>query len=152
MGLYYATQTLLPLVGTKDASNTRTGVALTTAYQTEGSGKPTKTFDVGGYSRAEFAVSYTMGSGETSNSIEMILEWSPDGTSFYRLATDSTSAGTSTIAEREFTFVGTTDAGVSDVTWGLDIAYKDRLRVSFKETGVASNAGKAFCEVLLSGR
>lgn len=151
-GLYYPTQVLVPLIGTKTSANTRTGVALTSAYQAEATPQttPTKTFDVGGFSRVDFAINYVMGATESSNSIEVKVEWTPDGTNFYPLPNDSTSGGVSTITAREFTFVGT-NAAAAPITWGLDIAYKDSLRISFKETGVASNAGTVFCEALLSG-
>lgn len=152
-GLFYATQVLLPLIGSKTSANTRTGIALTSAYQAENAGvtTPTKTFDVGGFSRAEFVISYTEGAAETANSIQMKVEFSPDGTNFYQLANDTTSGATSTMTAREFTYTGA-DAATANITWGIDIAYKEFLRVSFKETGVASNAGNVFAEVLLSGR
>jgi hypothetical protein len=150
-GLFYPTQVLLPLIGTKTSANVRTSVALTSAYQSETGSTPTKTFDVGGFTRVEFAILYTMGATETSNSIEAKLEWSTDGTNFYQFSTDSTSAGTSTMTKREFTHVGV-NADVSPITWGIDIAYKDVVRISFKETGASSNAGSVFCEALLSGR
>ncbi len=153
MSLHYPTQVLLPLIGSKDSSNTRTAVTLTSSYEAETSPQstPTKTFDVGGFSRVEFAVNYTMGASESSNSIEVKVEWSPDATNFYRLMNDSTSAGTSTLTVREFTYVGV-NAAASPITFGLDIAYKDVLKVSVKETGVATNAGSVFVEALLSGR
>lgn len=153
MGLDYRSQILSTLVGTKSATNTLTGVALTAAYQAETTPQttPTKSFDVGGHSRVEFAISYTEGATETANSIQMIVEWSPDGTNFYRLSNDGTVAGVDTMTAREFTFTGA-DAANSKITWGLDIAYKDLLRVSFKETGEASNFGTVYCEALLSGR
>lgn len=152
-GLYYPTQVIVPLIGTKNSANTRTAVALTSSYEAETTPQTTatKTFDVGGFSRVEFAINYTMGATESSNSIEVKIEWSPDGTNFYRVMNDSTSAGTSTLTVREFTYVGV-NAAAAPVTFGLDIAYKDVLRVSVKETGVASNAGTVFVEACLSGR
>lgn len=153
MGLYYPTQIVQPLIGSKTEANVRTGVALTGAYQAENSGgtTPTKTFDVGGHSRVEFAFNYIMGATESSNSIEVKVEWTPDGTNFYQLTTDTTVGGTSTMAAREFTHVGV-NAAASSITWGLDIAYKDSIRVSIKETGVVTNAGSIYVEACLSGR
>lgn len=153
MALDYATQILIPVIGTKNAANTITPVTLTSAYQAETTPQttPTKTFDVGGMSRVEFAISYTEGAAETANSIQIKLEWTPDGTNFYQFATDSTTAGASTEAVREFTVAGV-DAANTKITFGIDLAYKDNIRISFKETGVASNAGSVFCEALLSGR
>lgn len=151
MGLNYPTQVPIPLIGTKDSANTRTAVTLTSSYEAEAADKATKTFDVGGFSRVEFAINYTMGATESSNSIEIKLEYTPDGTNFYRLVNDSTSAGTSTLTVREFTYVGV-NAAAAPITFGVDIAYKDAMRISIKETGVASNAGTVFAEACLSGR
>lgn len=149
-GLFYPNQIPLVLIGTKSGA-TRTSWNLTSSYQTEASTQPTKSFDVGGMTRVEFAVLYTMGATETSNSIDIKIDWTTDGTNFYQLVTDSTSAGTSTLAVREFTMVGT-DASTKAFTFGVDVAYKDNIRISCKETGVASNAGTVFVEALVSGR
>lgn len=144
-GLFYPNQISIPLIGSRSGS-TLTEATLTSDYADNG-----KTFDVGGMSRVEFAVSYTMGGGETSNSIQIKLEWSPDDTNFYQLMNDSTSGGTSTLTAREFTFVGTNAANVK-VTFGIDINYKDLMKISVKESGVASTAGTVFIEGLLGGR
>lgn len=151
MGLDYGTQDVHTLVGTKSSANALTGWALTASYQTEGAVKPTKTFDVGGFSRVEFAIAYAEGSAETANTLQVKVEFTPDGTNFYQLATDSTSGSTSTEAVREFTMAGV-DSGTLYINFGLDIAYKDSMRISFKETGVASNFGTVYCEAVLSGR
>lgn len=148
-GLSYATHEPLYLVGTKDANNAITAVALTSAYQSEAAGHPTKTFPCGGFSRIEFSISYTEGATESANSIQWKIEHSPDLVNFYQLPTDSTSGGTSTIAAREWTYTGA-DAANAKIDVGIDIAYKN-LRISFKETGVATNAGTVYCEALLSG-
>ena len=151
MGLDYGTQALVPLVGTKNAANTISGWTLTNAYQTEGATKPTKSFDVGGFSRVEFAIAYTQGSAETANTIQIKVEWTTDGTNFFQLMNDATSGGTSTETVREFSLLGV-DAGTLYATFGIDIAYKDVIRLSVKETGVITNFGTVFIEGLLSGR
>lgn len=152
-GLYYANQVLLPVIGSKTAAGVTTGITLESTYQAENAGvtTATKTFDVGGMSRVEFAIAYTMGATESANSLEMIVEWTPDDVNFYRLTNDTTANGTSTMTRREFTYVGE-NATTSKITWGVDIAYKDRIRVSFKETGVATNKGTVYVEALVSGR
>lgn len=152
MGLYYPNQVNSVLIGSKTAAGVRTGVALTSSYQAEGAGAPTKTFEVGTMSRVDFAVAYTMGATETSNSIEILLEWTPDRVSFYPLVTDSTTGGVSTLTEREFKYVGTTNAGLSEMTFGVDVSYSGALRISVKETGVASNAGNVYIEAVNSGQ
>ena len=95
-------------------------------------------------------VLYTMGSGETSNSIEIKVEGSPDGVNFYRLANESVSGGTSTLTAREFTFVGTNGAEAT-ISLGLDIFY-EYVKISAKETGVAANKGTVYGEVTLLGK
>ena len=91
-----------------------------------------------------------MGASETSNSIEVKFECSPDGTNFYRIPNDSTVAGVSTITAREFTYVGT-DGAAASISIGLDIFYEN-VRISVKETGVASNKGTIYGEVTLNGQ
>lgn len=145
MGLYYDNQQVVTLIGSKSGT-TRTPVALTSSYGTS----PTKTIEVGGFSKIDLAVLYTMGATETSNSIEIQLEQSPDGTNFYRIPNESVSGGTSTLTAREFTFVGT-NAAAATISIGLDIFYK-YLKVSTKESGVVTNAGTVYIEATLSGK
>jgi hypothetical protein len=145
MCLYYASQTNVIVLGTKSGT-TRTSVTLPTSYDST----VTKTFEVGGYSKINLSVLYTMGATETSNSIELKIEESPDGTNFYRIPNDNTVGATSTLTAREFTFVGT-NAAAATIGVGIDIFYK-YLKVSAKETGVVTNAGTIFVEGLLSGK
>lgn len=149
-GLYYPSQQKFVAVGSKDGT-TRTSTALTTSYQSESSSNPTKSFQCAGFSKVNFDILYTMGSGESGNTIEFKVEGSPDGSNWYRLANESASSGTSTLYAREFTHTGN-DASTSAISLGLDIFYK-YLRISFKEGGtVDSNAGTVYCEVTLSGK
>ena len=148
MNLSYATQDVVTIVGTKSGT-TRTSWNLTSAYQTEGLTKPTKIFAVGGFTKMNLDVLYTMGAGESTNSIELRVSGSPDGTNFYRIPNESVSAGTSTLAAREFTFVGTNEAAAT-ISIGLDVFYK-YVEVAFKETGVSTTVGTVYCEATLSG-
>lgn len=159
MGLHYKSTQHFPVFGTvaytyeKDNTTiltaTRTSWNLTSAYQTEGSTKPTKTFKTSHYSKLNLDVLYTMGATETSNSIEIMFEGSPDGINFYRIPNETVSTGTSTIVAREFSFVGT-NAAAASISVGLDIFY-EFMRVSAKETGVVTNAGTVYAEVTLLG-
>lgn len=146
MGLSYPIVQTHVLIGSKSGT-TRTSVALTDSYDVA---NKTIAFPTGGFSKLNLDVLYTMGSAETSNSIELRLECSPDGTNWYRLPNDSTSAGTSTLTAREFTFVGT-NAAAATISIGLDIFYK-WMKLSVKESGVAANAGTVYVEGTLSGR
>lgn len=150
-GQYYPTSQVRAIIGSKDSTDARTTIALTTSYQAEsGDTKPTKTFETSGFVKLNLSILYTMGATETTNSIEMIIEGSPDRTNFYRIPNDSTSGATSTLTEREFTYVGTTNAGDSEIGVGLDIFYK-YMRVSVKESEVVSNAGSVYVEYTLLG-
>lgn len=149
MGLFFPTQTELVIIGTKSGT-TRTSWTLTSSYQTESGTQPTKSFAVGGHSKLNLDVLYTMGATETSNSIEIKIECSNDNTNWYRIPNESVSGATSTLTAREFTFVGT-NAAAATISIGLDIFYKF-VRVSCKETGVATNAGTVFIDGTLSGK
>ncbi len=149
MSLFYKTQEVSTLIGSK-VGTTRTPVTLESTYTTnEAVTDPTKSFHTGGFAKAVFDILYTVGAAETANSLQVKIEVSPDGTNWYRIANDSTTTGTSTLTAREFTFVGT-DAAAATISIFLDIAYK-YMRVSCKETGVASNKGTIYVESTLSG-
>ncbi len=147
---YYASQVITPIVGTKDSSLSPTGVTLESTYQTEDTGKPTKSFATGGFEKITIDAIYTMGATETSNSIEVKMESSEDGTNWYRISNESTTAGTTTLTAKEITFVGA-NAAAATFSVILNIAYKF-MRVSFKETGVATNKGTVYAEITLSGK
>lgn len=148
MSLTYKTQNPVVLIGSKTSDGTRTGIELESTYSTTQDTEPTKVFKSGGHSKLTLDVNYTMGAAETTNSIEMKVEGSPDGINFYRLPIDTT-VTQSTLTAREWTFVGT-NAAAATISVILDIAYK-WMRVSFKETGVITNKGTLFCEGTLSG-
>ena len=159
MGLHYISTTNAVVFGSRVVvmqadkvspyTVTRTAVALTSSYQTEDGTVPTKSFATDGFSKLNLDLLYTMGAAETSNSIEIKVEGSPDNVNFYRIPNEAASAGTSTLTAREFTFVGT-NAAAATISIGIDIFYK-WMRVSAKETGVASNVGSIYGEVTLMG-
>ena len=146
MGLYYPSQQESVLIGTKSGT-TRTAVTLTAAYDVA---NKTKILQTGGYSKVNLDILYTMGATESSNSIEIRVEGSPDGTNFYRIPNESVSTGTSTLTAREFTFVGS-DAAAATISIGLDIFYEN-IRVSVKESGKSANFGTIYIESTLSGK
>lgn len=148
MGLHFQQQDAFPIIGTKSGT-TRTSWALTSAYQTETGTQPTKSFAIAGQSKLNLDVLYTMGAAETANSIEIKVECSPDKTNWYRIPNEAVSTTTSTIYNREFTHVGV-DAAADPFSIGLDVFYKF-IRVSCKETGVASAVGSVYIEATVSG-
>lgn len=107
-GLHYPIQDPLVLIGSKSGT-TRTGVALVDYYNLDGT--TTKVFDTPEASKLELNGVYTAGSGETSNSIQIIVEASSDRTNWYRLLNETVSDGTSTLSQREFTLVQSTTYG-----------------------------------------
>ena len=149
MSLNYPTIQTAVLFGSKTAANVATGVTLESTYQTDEATTAIKTFETGGFSKLALGIIYTMGAAETTNSIEVRIEQSPDKVNWYRIMNDSTSGATSTLTAREFLFVGTNGAA-ANIDIFLDIAYK-YMRVAVKETGVAANKGTAFGEATLSG-
>lgn len=146
MGLYYPNTKTQTLIGSKDGT-TRTSVALTAVYDVA---NKTKTLVTSGYSKINFDILYTMGATEAGNSIQMRVDASPDNVNWYRIANESVSAGTSTLDQREFTFIGA-DAAASTIGIGIDVFYK-YIRVSVKETGVVTNAGTVYVESTLAGK
>jgi len=148
-GLNYTTTQTNVIIGSKEGS-TRTGVTLESTYQAESTTVATKSFKIAGFSKLNLDVLYTMGATETSNSVEIKIEQSPDNTNWYQLVNDSTSAGTSTLTAREFTIVG---VNADDKEFSLPLDISDQYcRVSFKETGVASNKGTLYAEATLLGQ
>lgn len=101
--------------------------------------------DCGGMSKLTLDVNYAMGSAETGNTMEFQLEHSPDnGTNWYKLVIDTTTT-VSTITPRVWTMAP------EKLNVIVDIAYK-KVRLSLKETGVATNYGTATVVATLSGQ
>jgi len=144
--LGYTYQDSATLIGTKSGT-TRTSVALTDAYDVA---NKTKIIETGGLSKINFSILYTTGAAETNNSIEIRLESSVDRTNFYRIPNESVSGGTSTLTQREFTFVGASAATAYAISLPIDVQ-DNYMRISVKESGVASNAGTVFVEATFSG-
>lgn len=147
MSVNYKNQQLGTLIGSKIAVApfTRTAVALTSTYDAE----TTKIIATGGFTNIVVDMNYTMGATETSNSIEIRVDVSSDGTNFYRIPNESVSSGTSTLAVREFTYVGV-NAAAAPISLTLDVMYRF-MRFAFKESGVVTNAGSVYSEYTLSG-
>jgi len=148
MTLAYKSQYNFPIIGTKNLTTMAvTPVTLTAAYDVA---NKTKAIEVGGHSKLNLDVKYTMGATETANSIEIRVRVSPDGVNYYRIPNEAVSAGTSTLTKREFTFVGA-DAATDTISIGLDIFYK-YCEISVKESGVVTNFGTVYVEATLSGK
>ena len=144
--LGYGYQNSFTLVGSK-VGTTRTSVALTTGYDVA---NKTKIFPTGGMSKIDIGILYTTGAAETNNSIEVRVRTSVDGTNFYQIVNESVVTTTSTLYQREFTFVGASAATAYSFSLPLDV-WNEYMEISVKESGVASNAGTVFAEATLSG-
>ena len=102
-------------------------------------------FDCGGFSRLSVNLGYTVGDAETANTLDMLLEASPDeGENWYSLVIDET-ATVSEISQRVWQVASTSKLNII-----VDIAYT-KMRVSVKETGVETNPGTATVILQLSG-
>lgn len=107
----------------------------------------------GGASKINFYVVYKMGASETSNTIDFKVEGGTQRSQleqqYYQLVNESASGGTSTLSRREFTITG---ADAATIAFELPLDINDEtLKISFKESGVASNYGSVHCKAILFG-
>lgn len=114
------------------------GVTLTSTYAGN-----RKVIETAGFSKIALYLSYTLGAAETGNTLELQLDASHDGTTWYPLVIDDTATQSEIIA-REWTMGG------GNLNILVDIAYP-YMRASLKESDVASNAGTASVHYTLSG-
>lgn len=145
MSLKYELKQNKVIVGSKDSSGTITRSTLTgTASDNRG-----YLYGTGLMYKMDIMFSYTTGSGETNNTLNIIVEQSPDNTNWYKIPNESVSSGTSTLDDRTFSYASNTGGGTtSNGSIGLDIFYEN-IRVSFTESGVVTNAGSVYSEVNL---
>lgn len=102
------------------------------------------TFDAAGFHKLSIDINYAMGAAETANTLELQLEHSPDnGLNWYKLVIDNTSTF-SVITARAW------QMSEEKLNVIVDIAYK-KMRMSIKETGVATNFGTATVAYTLTG-
>jgi len=133
-GLYYPNQCVSDLIGSTSTTGAITAVALTDYYDLDGD--TTKAIETGSMSKMELVAQYTAGAGETSNSLQIVVEASDDGVNYYRLLNESVSDGTSTLTQREFTVAQVTTYG----TLGYD-AEAAPFTVGLKVTGAGGATG-----------
>jgi len=134
----------------KEAVRTRIAGAETRSGTTRQSSQLTASFvpgtivDVEDYGVLSLLVKYTMGSGETGNSVVLKVELGVDGTNFYSETDNEVSLSVKTYTFQALSAPGTHDYFKVDVP----IAGMKHAKVSVKETGVASNYGT--CEIKYS--
>lgn len=148
MSLHYPIVQEVVLIGSKSSALALTASTLTTSY-TNNRKVITGT---AGMSKLDIRYSYTTGAAETNNTLSILVEQSGDGTNWFSVMNESVSGGTSSITARTFVDSDNT-GGATNVksSIGLDIFYNN-IRVSFKEGGVAVNAGTVYAEATLLGK
>jgi hypothetical protein len=102
-----------------------------------------KVFETAGFSKLSLEITYDMDAGETANTMELQLEESSNGTDWFSLVIDDTTT-VSVISAR------TWQMSEGNLNILVDIAYRF-MRLSIKETGVATTAGTASVGYTLSG-
>lgn len=150
MALGYSYQSILPLqlIGSKTTANVVTGNLLTSAYGGAGN---TAHFNTASMSKVNFSIYFALGAAETSNVLHFRVQSSSDETNWYQQINSSVSAGVTTVAQAEYQFTGASTAGGPYlISLPLDVADK-WLQVSVYESGVSSNYGNCYVEVMLSG-
>lgn len=131
-------------------------VTLTNAYT--GTGQRSAWIDIRNADQAAIDVWYTMGATETSNSIQVLIEFanpvsnSVDYSSLstnattgdnVRNASISTTSGTTTLTQQEYTFSAVSAAATYD-SFQIQIPLMSKfMRIGVKETGIATNGGGA---------
>ena len=117
------------------AGTVRASAALTSSYVAG------TVIDAEDFGTLVLLVKYTMGSAETGNTAVLKVEWSADGTNFYQQTNHE-----ATVGLREYSFTAVSVAGTYDwLAIAVPIAALSNVRVSAKESGVASNYGT--CEI-----
>lgn len=148
MGLHYKIQQPVPIFGTKNA----TTFALTEIALTASLADNRKVIaGTAGMSKLDLRYSYTSGTSESNNSINILVEESSDRVNWFKIANESVSAGTSTLTARTFVNADNTGGATNILgSLGLDIFY-DNIRVSVSETGEAAVFGTVYMEGTILG-
>ena len=149
-GTYYASQPLFPFIG---ATKTVGGnITLSPVTLTATGSDNRAQIDIDAMQQLVLYIRYTVGSGESSNVLNMVIDFSPDGTNFYQEATEAVS--TSTITEYQATrqFTGTSASTAYSFRVAIPVADLKRIRIAFSETGVVTNFGTLSCLAVSSGQ
>lgn len=121
-------------------------VTLTTAF----SGNR-KTVKSGGMSQGTLYIAYTTGAGGAGNNVDIQLDFSNDGTTWYQESSSSTTTGTTTLYNHTYTFDGAASATAYYLRIPFAVADK-YIRISLKETVVGGSAGTVTSYLELSGK
>lgn len=150
MGDYYSRQPIFPFIGSSLGINGNITLSPVTLTATASDNRTQ--IDVDGMQQLVLYIRYTTGSAETNNVLNMLVDFSPDGTNFYQEATEE--ASTTTITEYQATrvFTGASAATAYSLRIAVPIADIKKVRIAFSETGVASNFGTLSVLAVTSGQ
>lgn len=129
---------------TKDTRTVADAITLTGSYVTQSS---PAYFEITDIDQVNLDVSYTMGAAETSNSLQLKVEFAnpknndPVTADWHQQISESTSSGTTTISLQSYTFAAVSAAATYD-RFQIAIPVNSKfMRISYKETGIAANEG-----------
>lgn len=124
-----------------------TNQTLTASY-VAGDGPTLGYHKVGGETFAAIYVDYTTGAAETNNTLTMKIEFSLDGTNWYQQSYDSLSSGVNSLSDLEHTILGAAAATSYKKLYLVPMSGMF-MRASFKESGVAANAGTVSASLIM---
>lgn len=151
-GSYYSVQPLIPFIGATKAPDGTITLSPVTLTATNTDNR--KQIDVDGMQQLVFYLRYITGTAETNNVLNLLVDFSPDGTNFYQEATEEATPGSGTVTEYQATrqFTGASAATTYSFRVAIPIADLKKVRIAFHETGVASNFGTLSVLVVPSGQ
>lgn len=125
------------------------GVTLTSAY----SGNASVVIDCAGMSAITLLATYTTGSGETSNTMEIKLETVDDDSAVYQWTNVQVGADETVTKQSEYTIEDNAAAATTKrYRIGINDINEKKIKFSVKETGVSSNYGTCSLKLIMGGQ
>src|SRR3990167_11244044 len=145
----YSIQPLFPFIGA--TKNTNGAITLSPVTLTATGSDNRAQIDVDTQLQVVLYIRYITGSGGANTVLNMVVDYSPDGTLFYQEATEEPSAGTVTEYRATRQFTGAAAATTYSFRVAIPVADIQKLRIAFSETGVVTNFGTVSCLAVTSG-
>lgn len=135
----------MPYAGLRETQTVASGVTLTRSYVagTVISGK--------NYDTLVLDITYTEDAAETNNTMEFKIEFSSDNTTFYQEVAESIAGAVATDVLLTHTVASAGAGTATRFEYPIDLA-NTYIRVSFKESGVATTFGTVSCTAVLTQR
>jgi hypothetical protein len=148
-GSYYSVQNLFPFIGASKSSNGAITLSPVTLTVTASDNRAQ--IDVDGAQQVMLFIRFTTHASDTNAVLELVVDYSPDGTNFYQEISEesSSTAITEYIVPRQFT--GAAAGTAYSFRVPLPIADIKKLRIGFRETAGA-NFGTLSCLAVVSGQ